>query len=127
MKCLWLAPALVLAACGAGPAPLVGYLRSDVLEPEQMANPRADNVRIQPPLFQEGTLTYEGDGEVDLVFMSYIDRMQLMRWNVSSTEQRPSERMVARLAKDDRILLLEVTPGEQEDVRVVIQVTRRTE
>jgi hypothetical protein len=121
----FLAVLCVLGACGAGaPKMLPSYMNSDVLEPPDMTNPVAEGVKLQGPLFQEGSLIYEGDGTIDEVFTIYIQMMQKVGWNASSTEQEPDKRMSATMTKDFRVLSLDVTPGEDEDVRVEIRVTR---
>jgi hypothetical protein len=110
-----------MAACG-GAAQPVGYLKSDVAEPDSMYNPVAEGIRLQGPLFQEGTLTFEGKGTIEEVFMRYIEKMQALGWAPFSTQQDPETGMSAKLVKDIRLADVAVSKGERYAVRVTIRV-----
>ncbi|HLG42812.1 MAG TPA: hypothetical protein VI643_05555 [Planctomycetota bacterium] len=114
--------ALCAAAAGCGSAPVTGYLKSDVAEPDDMDSPIAEGVKLQGPLFQEGSLTFEGDGNVQEVFMAYVAKMQQLGWAPFNTEQHPEKGMSAKLVKDIRVAELSVMTGEKDDVKVVIKV-----
>ncbi len=114
--------ALGVLAAGCGSAPITGYLKSDVAEPDDMDSPIAENVKLQGPLFQEGSLTFEGDGNVQEVFMAYVAKMQQLGWAPFNTQQDPEKGMSAKLVKDIRVAEVAVTTGEKDDVKVVIKV-----
>lgn len=119
-----LAPALLFCfgACG-GAAPPVGYLKSDVAEPDGTYSPVAEGIRLQGSLFQEGLLTFEGKGTIEEVFLRYIEKMQALGWSPFSTHQDPETGMSAKLVKDIRLAEVAVGKGERYAVRVTIRVS----
>ena len=110
--------AVVVAGCGGTP----GYLNTDVLEPEDLTLASAPGVKFQGAMFSEGTLNYHGTGDVQKTYIAYVDAMRGAGWMPAASEGDPTTGMSAKLAKDTRILSLEIKPEAQGTLRVVIKV-----
>jgi hypothetical protein len=110
--------AVVAAGCGGTP----GYLNTDVLEPAGFSLASATGVKFQGAMFSEGTLTYHGTGDVQKTYIAYVDAMRGLSWAPVASEGDPTKGMTAKLAKDTRILNLEIMPEAQGAVRVTIKV-----
>ena len=121
MKKLFLfAPVIVFSiACSSGGS---GYLHTDVLEPENLSNPVASGVKIQGEIMTDGTLTYQGSGEVQKAYLEYVEAMRGLGREPRSADGDSVNGMQGTLRKDTRQVDLSITPAAQGDVKVVIKV-----
>lgn len=121
MKKLVLPVSLVvmLAGCSGG-AP--GYLQTDVLEPENLNAPVASGVKIQGEIMTDGTLTYQGSGEVQKAYLEYVEAMRGLGWEPRSSDGDAATGMQSVLRKDTRQLELAVTAAGTGEIKVVIKV-----
>lgn len=111
---------VILAGCNTMPP---GFLNTDVLEPAGMSNPTQQGVKMQGTIFQEGSLTYAGKGQIQKVFGDYIDAMRGLGWSPASVEGDGTKGQVGRLVKDTRTLFLRVNAEGDGGVRIIIQVS----
>lgn len=110
--------AVVAAGCGGTP----GYLNTDVLEPGGFTLASATGVKFQGAMFSEGTLNYHGTGDVRNTYIEYVNAMRGSGWAPVASDGDPTKGMSAKLAKDTRILNLEILPEAQGAIRVTIKV-----
>lgn len=112
------APVLVLSiACGSS-----GYLKTDVLEPDHLNPPIAEGVKIQGEMMTDGTLTYQGKGDVNKAYLDYVDAMRSVGWEPRAAEGDSAKGMRCTMKKDTRQVELAVTAEPEGVIKVVIQV-----
>ena len=112
----------LLAACNSLPP---GFLNTAVLEPAGLGTPIQSGLKYQGTTLQEGTLTFSGKGQVQTAFSSYIDAMRGQGWNPSSSDGDPLKGLRATLIKDTRTLSMDVKPGPDGTVQMVIRVASK--
>lgn len=120
MKPIALVPPLLAFLAGCSGAP--GYLHTDVLAPEKLGDPVAAGVKIQGDLMTDGSLTYQGSGEVQRTFIDYVEAMRGLGWQPHTADGDPANGMRGTLRKDTRQVEVSITPAGQGGIKVVIQV-----
>lgn len=108
-----------LAACGSSQP---GYLNTDVLEPQGLGPVSPTGVKMTGQVMTEGTLTAQGAGEVQKVYIAYVDAMRGLGWEPRSADGDPNKGMQCSLRKDTRQVDVSITPEGQGAVKVVIKV-----
>lgn len=121
MKPTRIASALLLLLAGCSGSS--GYLKTDVLEPKGLGAAAAAGVRIQGDAMTDGTLTWQGKGDVQSIYLDYVEAMRGEGWSPHSADGDPATGIQCTLRKDHRQADVAITPAGSGDVKVVVRVS----
>ena len=108
---------MALTACGGGGDI---FPDGDVVEPPDFKLIKSD-VKTSGGLIQSGTMSYEGEGELTVVYRDYLALMREVGW-VRSSGQIDGPKAVGTLRKDTRTCELSFT-SSQGMIRISITVS----